>query len=130
LCGVSLTRRPEPKVGAVRVRPSGLPAAADPGDGPGGASASAIRSHYDVSNSFYALWLGPSMMYSSAMWPGAGAGTDLQRAQQRKIDFFAARVLPGPGPWRGLDRGCGWGGTPPPPRPAPPGRPPPPVDRR
>jgi len=108
---VILTKRPEPKVWAVTVRPSDLPAAADPGDGPPGASASAIRSHYDVSNSFYALWLGPSMMYSSAMWPGAAAGTDLERAQQRKIDFFAARVLPGPGPWRVLDVGCGWGGN-------------------
>ena len=64
-----------------------------------------------MSNSFYRLWLGPSMMYSSAMWDGAGTGADLERAQQRKIDFFAARVLPGTGSWRVLDIGCGWGGT-------------------
>jgi cyclopropane-fatty-acyl-phospholipid synthase len=62
-----------------------------------------------VSNSFYELWLGPSMMYSSAMWAGAETGADLERAQQRKIDFFAARALPGPGPRRVLDVGCGWG---------------------
>ena len=62
-----------------------------------------------MSNSFYELWLGPSMMYSSAMWAGTETRADLERAQQRKIDFFAARVLPGPGPRRVLDVGCGWG---------------------
>ena len=68
---VILTKRPEPKSWAVTVRPSDIPAPADRGGGPAGASAAAVRSHYDVSNSFYALWLGPSMMYSSAMWAGA-----------------------------------------------------------
>jgi cyclopropane-fatty-acyl-phospholipid synthase len=62
-----------------------------------------------VSNSFYQLWLGPSMMYSSAMWAGGETRADLERAQQRKIDFFAARALPGTGPRRALDVGCGWG---------------------
>jgi cyclopropane-fatty-acyl-phospholipid synthase len=106
---VILTKRPEPKTWAVTVRPSGIPAPADRGGGPAGASAAAVRSHYDVSNSFYELWLGPSMMYSSAMWAGTETRADLERAQQRKIDFFAARVLPGPGPRRALDVGCGWG---------------------
>ena len=69
---VILTKRPEPKTWAVTVRPSDIPAPADRGGGPAGASAAAVRSHYDVSNSFYELWLGPSMMYSSAMWAGAG----------------------------------------------------------
>ena len=108
---VILTKRPEPKSWAVTVRPSDVPAAPDPGSAPVGASADAVRSHYDVANSFYGLWLGPSMMYSSAMWEGPGTRTDLERAQQRKIDFFAARVLPGTGPRRVLDIGCGWGGT-------------------
>ena len=108
---VILTKRPEPKTWAVTVRPSDIPPPADPDGGPAGASAGAIRSHYDVSNSFYQLWLGLSMMYSSAMWAGSADRTDLERAQQRKIDFFAARVLPGPGPWRVLDVGCGWGGN-------------------
>src|SRR5215469_12194717 len=92
---VILTRRPEPKTWAVTVRPSDIPPPAGPGGGAAGAagaSASAVRAHYDVSNSFYQLWLGPSMMYSSAMW--APAETDLERAQERKIDFFATRVLP------------------------------------
>ena len=91
------------------MRPSDIPPPADPGGGPAGASAAAVRSHYDVSNAFYELWLGPSMMYSSAMWADTETRADLERAQQRKIDFFAARVLPGPGPWRVLDVGCGWG---------------------
>jgi len=108
---VILTKRPEPKTWAVTVRPSDIPPPADPSSGPAGASAGAIRSHYDVSNSFYELWLGPSLMYSSAMWAGPADRTDLERAQQQKIDFFAARVLPGPGPWRVLDVGCGWGGN-------------------
>ena len=106
---VILTTRPEPKTWAVTVRPRDIPPRAGQAAGPGGASAAAVRSHYDVSNSFYELWLGPSMMYSSAMWAGTETGADLERAQQRKIDFFAARVLPGPGPWRILDVGCGWG---------------------
>jgi len=59
---VILTKRPEPKTWAVTVRPSDIPAPADGGGGPSGASAAAVRSHYDVSNSFYELWLGPSIM--------------------------------------------------------------------
>jgi cyclopropane-fatty-acyl-phospholipid synthase len=107
---VILTKRPEPKTWAVTVRPGSIPTPADADrGGPAGASAAAVRSHYDVSNSFYELWLGPSMMYSSAMWAGAETRVDLERAQQRKIDFFAARTLPGPGPRRVLDVGCGWG---------------------
>jgi cyclopropane-fatty-acyl-phospholipid synthase len=107
---VILTKRPQPKTWAVTVRPSDIPLQAHPGGGLAGASASAIRAHYDVSNSFYELWLGHSMMYSSAMWAGTETRADLERAQQRKVDFFASRVLPpGPGPWRVLDVGCGWG---------------------
>jgi cyclopropane-fatty-acyl-phospholipid synthase len=106
---VILTKRPEPKTWAVTVRPSGIPSPAARGGGPAGASPAAVRAHYDVSNSFYELWLGPSMMYSSAMWAGGETRADLERAQQRKIDFFAARVLPGAGPRRALDVGCGWG---------------------
>src|SRR4029077_12032369 len=73
--------------------------------------AEAVRSHYDVSNSFYRTWLGSTMMYSSGMWLDAEKRADLDCAQRRKIDFFAARVLPGSGPRRVLDIGCGWGGT-------------------
>ena len=33
-----------------------------------GASAEAIRAHYDVGNDFYRLWLDETMTYSAAMW--------------------------------------------------------------
>ena len=102
---VTLTKRPEPKVWALPLRPSEL-GAADHGTG---ASAEAVRSHYDVSNAFYATWLGPSMMYSSAMWEPGDA--DHETALERKIDFFADAVLPPHGRGRVLDVGCGWGGT-------------------
>src|SRR5215813_13049305 len=108
---VILTKRPEPKTWAVTVRPTAISASPDRGGGPAGASADAVRSHYDLSNSFYELWLGSSMMYSSAMWQDAETRADLERAQHRKIDFFAGRVLPESGPRRVLDIGCGWGRT-------------------
>ena len=63
---VTLTRRPEPKVWAV---PPALPDARSDAPRVRTASAEAVQSHYDVSDDFYALWLGPTMMYSSAMYP-------------------------------------------------------------
>jgi cyclopropane-fatty-acyl-phospholipid synthase len=104
---VILTKRPQPKVWAVTVRPSDLAAVG----AARGSSPSAVRSHYDVSNAFYEQWLGPSMMYSSGMWAGQAATGDLEAAHRRKIDFFAARLLRPEGPYRVLDVGCGWGGT-------------------
>jgi cyclopropane-fatty-acyl-phospholipid synthase len=75
------------------------------------ASAAAVRQHYDVSNDFYALWLGPTMMYTSGLWrSNADNPVDLDAAMQRKIDFFAAHVLSAPGATV-LDAGCGWGGN-------------------
>jgi cyclopropane-fatty-acyl-phospholipid synthase len=103
---VVLARRPEPKVWVSPPRPGRL----DRADPPPGASAAAVRSHYDISNDFYALWLGPSMMYSSGLWDPADDPAAIGRAHRRKIDFFAARVLPGR-PARVLDVGCGWGGN-------------------
>jgi cyclopropane-fatty-acyl-phospholipid synthase len=70
-----------------------------------GASVGAIQHHYDLSNTFYALWLDASRTYSCAMWE---ANDSLESAQQRKLDYHievsrardAAKVL---------DVGCGWG---------------------
>jgi cyclopropane-fatty-acyl-phospholipid synthase len=74
-----------------------------------GASAGAVRHHYDVSNDFYRLWLGPSMMYSSGMWSSQDEEpSDLDAAHRRKIDWFAAHVLRRRGA-SVLDVGCGWG---------------------
>ena len=103
---VILRKRATPKTWAVVPRPVGLGSEAPAA----GASTAAVRRHYDVSNAFYALWLGPSMMYTSGLWSDGDDPDDLEAALERKIDFFAGRVLPGPG-GRVLDVGCGWGGN-------------------
>lgn len=68
--------------------------------------AAAIRHHYDVSNDFYRLLLGPSMTYSCAYWTPPHHG--LQEAQTAKHDLVAAKLGLEPGQ-RVLDIGCGWG---------------------
>jgi cyclopropane-fatty-acyl-phospholipid synthase len=103
---VVLEKRPEPKRWAVSVRPSDLEPR--PATVVGGASTAALQSHYDVSNDFYRLWLGPTMMYSSARWPNTDAGVGLDEAQDDKIDAFALWTGLRPGD-RVLDVGCGWG---------------------
>jgi cyclopropane-fatty-acyl-phospholipid synthase len=111
---VVLRKRTRPKQWAHRLRPSDLVAAGssiagDPTGTAAGASAAAVRQHYDVSNDFYRLWLGPSMMYSSGLWSSAADDVaDLAAAHDRKIDFFAAHVLQDAGA-AVLDVGCGWG---------------------
>ena len=98
----TLTRRPDPKVWATPPRlPSGTTTR------PHGASPEAVQAHYDLSNDFYRLWLGPTMMYSSGMWPRTGG--DLDSAVLAKADYFAEQVIPRRGA-RFLDIGCGWGG--------------------
>ena len=70
-----------------------------------------MQAHYDISNDFYALWLGPTMMYSSGLWsPANEAADDLDAAVSRKIDFFARHLVTAPGAAL-LDVGCGWGGA-------------------
>lgn len=64
-----------------------------------------IRSHYDVGNEFYQLWLDRSMTYSSALF--ADGNTDLERGQLRKYDRVLDRLSDGE---RILEIGCGWGG--------------------
>lgn len=71
-----------------------------------GASAEAIKHHYDASNEFYSLWLDPTLTYSAAFFD---EGYSLEEAQIRKLDYHLnqARVR---GAKRVLDVGCGWGG--------------------
>jgi cyclopropane-fatty-acyl-phospholipid synthase len=69
--------------------------------------ASAISHHYDVSNTFYEWVLGPSMAYTCACYPNAGAS--LEQAQEYKFDLVARKIGLRPG-MRLLDVGCGWGG--------------------
>jgi len=61
---------------------------------------------YDVSNSFFSLWLDRWMIYSCALFEGTD---DLDQAQVNKLTWFfeKARVTPEK---RVLDIGCGWGG--------------------
>jgi cyclopropane-fatty-acyl-phospholipid synthase len=105
---VLLTKRARPKSWAVPPALPTEPTARLPRQAPvTGASAAAVRAHYDVSNEFYALWLGPTMMYSSGLW-GGPAGGSLDAAVNAKIDYFVARAGPAS---RVLDVGCGWGHT-------------------
>ena len=71
-----------------------------------GASAAAIRSHYDAGNDFYALWLDPTLTYSAALWDEPDLS--LEEAQLRKLDFHVA-AAGAAGARRVLDVGCGWG---------------------
>jgi cyclopropane-fatty-acyl-phospholipid synthase len=55
-------------------------------------SAKNIHAHYDLGNSFYRLWLDPTMSYSAAWFEGRDPrGVDLQAAQQAKCAAPCAR---------------------------------------
>jgi cyclopropane-fatty-acyl-phospholipid synthase len=69
--------------------------------------AEAIHHHYDVSNRFYELVLGPSMTYTCAVFPSHDA--TLEQAQFEKYDLVC-RKLGLEEDDRLLDVGCGWGG--------------------
>ena len=66
-----------------------------------------IHAHYDLGNDFYAIWLDPTMNYSSAWFQGQREG-NLATAQWAKIDRALAEVQLQPGQ-RLLEIGCGWG---------------------
>jgi len=69
--------------------------------------ADAISHHYDVSNEFYALFLGPSMTYSCARFTSPEA--TLEEAQAAKYELVCRKLGLRSGQ-RLLDVGCGWGG--------------------
>ena len=70
--------------------------------------AQVISHHYDISNEFYRLMLGPSMTYSCARFTEASTG--LEAAQQAKHDLVCRKLgLPERNGLRLLDVGCGWG---------------------
>jgi cyclopropane-fatty-acyl-phospholipid synthase len=68
--------------------------------------AAAIAHHYDLSNDFYRLLLGPSMTYSCAVWSDDTA--TLEDAQWAKHELVARKLDLAPGT-RLLDIGSGWG---------------------
>jgi cyclopropane-fatty-acyl-phospholipid synthase len=66
-----------------------------------------IRAHYDLGNDFYALFLGDSWSYSSAVYEEAGQSTlEAQRTKHRRI-FRKLGLRPH---HHVLEIGCGWGG--------------------
>jgi cyclopropane-fatty-acyl-phospholipid synthase len=66
-----------------------------------------ISEHYDLSNDFFSLFLGPSMMYSSARW--SRPAMTLQEAQAEKNERLCGllRLCPQD---HVLEIGTGWGG--------------------
>ncbi len=66
-----------------------------------------IMAHYDLGNEFYALWLDPTMTYSSALF--ADGVSDLAEAQRNKYRRILKDLKVEPGD-RILEIGCGWGG--------------------
>ena len=74
-----------------------------------------IVAHYDLGNTFYALWLDPSMTYSSALFSSAdnphepAPVGELERAQQAKYRRVLDELALAPGA-SVLEIGCGWGG--------------------
>jgi len=68
----------------------------------------AIAHHYDVSNRFYEIVLGPSMTYSCALW--RDPGVSLEEAQAAKHELVCRKLGLREG-MRMLDVGCGWGTT-------------------
>lgn len=66
-----------------------------------------IRSHYDVSDEFYALWLDPLRVYSCAYF--REPQMTLAQAQVAKLDLICRKLDLRPGE-RFVDIGAGWGG--------------------
>jgi cyclopropane-fatty-acyl-phospholipid synthase len=67
---------------------------------------SSVRHHYDVSNDFYRVLLGPTMVYSCAYF--ATPDDALEDAQEHKLELICRKLQLVPGE-RLLDIGCGWG---------------------
>jgi len=68
--------------------------------------AAAIEHHYDLSNRFYELVLGPTMTYSCAVF--SAPDTSLRAAQIEKVDLICRKLDLRAGQ-RLLDVGAGWG---------------------
>ncbi len=75
-------------------------------DGSETANKENVHYHYDVSNSFYALFLDPEMVYTCAYF--RDWGNDIATAQHDKLDMICRKLRLQPGETL-LDIGSGWG---------------------
>src|SRR5204863_4815957 len=88
-----------PRVPAAELRPRGRRHGID-------RDRRSVRHHYDVSNEFFALFLGEAMTYSCAIF--SRGATTLEEAQEAKLEMVCTKLGLQPG-MRVLDVGCGWG---------------------
>jgi cyclopropane-fatty-acyl-phospholipid synthase len=72
-----------------------------------GGSRRNIAAHYDLGNDFFALFLSPDLMYSSALWEGDD--DTLEQASTRKLEAVCRHLQLQPGD-RVVEIGTGWGG--------------------
>ncbi|MDQ2700248.1 MAG: cyclopropane-fatty-acyl-phospholipid synthase family protein, partial [Actinomycetota bacterium] len=96
---VGAVKLPPPKPPATEARPSGRLHSLR-------RDREVISHHYDVSNDFYRLILGPTMVYSCAYFESPE--DSIEEAQTRKLDVICQKLDLKPGE-RLLDIGCGWG---------------------
>jgi len=66
-----------------------------------------ISAHYDLGNEFFELFLDPSMMYSSAVYPNADAS--LEEASEHKLELICQQLQLKPTDHL-VEIGTGWGG--------------------
>ncbi|KAA1175173.1 class I SAM-dependent methyltransferase [Marinobacter salinexigens] len=66
-----------------------------------------ISAHYDLGNELFELFLDPTMMYSSAIYPDASS--TLEQAAVHKLDTICRKLNLQPGD-RVMEIGTGWGG--------------------
>ncbi len=65
-----------------------------------------VRSHYDIGNDFYQLWLDDTMSYSCGYFQNSG--DSLYQAQVNKVDYILKKLRLEK-EMTILDIGCGWG---------------------